>query len=90
MEERIRALEDFSQIATVLATEMEASQARMEARQRRMEDHQQQMEDHQRQMEEDQQRVEESQRRRDELLQQMFQAVTVMQADIVRIDETHS
>jgi hypothetical protein len=24
------------------------------------------------------------------LLQQMFQAVTVMQADIVRIDETHS
>ena len=76
MEERIRALEDFTQIATVLATEMEASQRRMEARQR--------------QMEEDQQRVEESQRRRDELIQQMLQAVAVMQADIVRIDETHS
>ena len=44
MEERIRALEDFTQIATVLATEMEASQRSMEARERRMEEHQRQME----------------------------------------------
>ena len=83
MQERIRALEEFTQIATVLAAEMEASQRRMEQRQRRMEERQQQME-------EDQQRAEESQRRRDELLQQIFQAVAVMQADIIRIDETHS
>ena len=34
--------------------------------------------------------VEESQRRRDELLQRMAQTVAVMQAEIVRIDETHS
>ena len=34
--------------------------------------------------------VEESRRHRDELLQRMVQAVAVMQAEIVRIDETHS
>jgi hypothetical protein len=34
--------------------------------------------------------VEESRRRRDELLQRMVQAVAVMPAEIVRIDETHS
>ena len=34
--------------------------------------------------------MEESWQRTDELLQQLLQAVAVMQADIVRIDETHS
>ncbi len=62
MQERIRALEDFAQIAVQWAQEIEQSQQRIEA----------------------------SQRRRDELLQQLVQAVAVMQAEIVRIDETHS
>ncbi len=62
MEERLRNLEDFAQIATQLAVEMEASLRR----------------------------VEESQRRRDELLQELLQTVAVIQAEIVRIDETHS
>ena len=48
------------------------------------------MEEDQRRMEEDQRRMEEAQRRRDELLQRMLQAVAAIQADIVRIDETHS
>ena len=61
MEERLRNLQDFSQIATQLAVEIEVSLPR----------------------------VEESQRRRDELLQQLLQVVAVMQAEIVRIDETH-
>jgi hypothetical protein len=69
MEERIRNLEDFSQIATQLAIEMERSLRRLEESQRV---------------------IEESQRRRDEMLQQLLQAVAVIQADIVRIDETHS
>ena len=34
--------------------------------------------------------LEASHRRRDELLQRMAQTVAVMQAEIVRIDETHS
>ena len=62
MQERIRALEDFAQIAVQWAQEIEQSQLRIEA----------------------------SQRRRDELMQQLLQAVAVMQAEIVRIDETHS
>lgn len=62
MQERIRALENFAQIAAQWAVEMEESQQRIEA----------------------------SQRRRDELIQQMLQAVAVIQAEIVRIDETHS
>ena len=43
-----------------------------------------------REMEQSQQRIEASQRRRDELLQQLVQAVAVMQAEIVRIDKTLS
>jgi hypothetical protein len=62
MEDRIRRLENFAQLATTLAVEMEESQRQME----------------------------ESQRMRDELLEQMLQAVAVIQAEIVRIDETHS
>ena len=62
MQDRIRALEDFAQIAVQWAQEMEQSQLRIEA----------------------------SQRRREELMQQLLQSVAVMQAEIVRIDETHS
>ena len=62
MQERLRNLENFAQIATQWAVEMEEAQQRIEA----------------------------SQRRRDELIQQMLQAVAVIQAEIVRIDETHS
>ena len=83
MEERIRNLEDFSQIATQLAIEMDASLRRVEESQRRTEESLRRMEESQRQMEE-------SQQRRDEILQQLLQAVAVIQADIVRIDETHS
>ena len=48
------------------------------------------MEEDQRRMEQNQRRMEEDQRRRDELLQRMLQAVAAIQADIIRIDETHS
>jgi peptidoglycan hydrolase CwlO-like protein len=90
MEDRIRALEDFSQIATALSIQMDESQRRMEARQRQMEERQRQIEEHQQQIGEYLQQVEESQRVRDELIQQMLQLAAVIQAEIVRIDETHS
>lgn len=90
MQDRIRALEDFAQISTTLAMQMEASQRRMSARQARMEERQRQMEEHQRQVGEEQQLAEESLRRTSELVQQLVQAVAVMQADIVRIDEASS
>lgn len=48
------------------------------------------MESSQRRLEENQRRMEEEQRARDDLLQQIMQSVAIMQADIVRIDETHA
>ncbi len=83
MQDRIRALEEFEQISTTLSLQVEASQRRMSARQARMEEWQ-------RQAEEDQQLAEESLHRISELVQQLVQAVAVMQADIVRIDQASS
>ena len=76
MEDRIAHLESLAQMSVNLH--------------RIMEDHMIAMEERQRQSEEWQRRTEEGQRQRDELLRQLLQAVAVMQADIVRIDETHS
>ena len=76
MEDRLKNLENFAQIATELAVEMEESQRRSDERLRFVD--------------ESLRLVEESQHRRDELLQRMAQTVAVMQAEIVRIDETHS
>jgi uncharacterized membrane protein (DUF106 family) len=72
----MRNVEEFALYAADMIVTMEEDQRRMEQNQRRME--------------EDQRRMEEAQRRRDELLQRMLQAVAAIQADIVRIDETHS
>ena len=55
-----------------------------------MNEHMDAMDERQRQTEEWLQQVHERQIQRDQLLQQMLQTVAVMQADIVRIDETHS
>ena len=74
MEQRLRNLEVIAQISTELALMHGESLRRVEEQQRRMEEQQREME--------------ERQRRRDELLDQLLQLVAVMQADIVRIDET--
>ena len=52
-------------------------------------EHMDAMDERQRQTEEWQRQREERHIQRDQLLQQMFQTVAVMQADIVRIDEMH-
>ena len=104
MEDRLRNLENFALIATELAVEIEEWQRRSEERQRQAEERQRQAEERQRLTDEWQRQSDEwqrqtdelfgvlelSQRRRDELLQRMAQAIAVMQAEIVRIDETHS
>lgn len=83
MEDRISSLESFSQMHMSLTRIINEHMNLMDDRQR-------QFEAWQRQSEEWQRRSDESRRERDELLQQLLQAVAVMQADIVRIDETHS
>ncbi len=74
MEERLRKVEGFALISAEIHRLMEESQRRMEESQRRME--------------ESQRRMEESQRQRDEVMDRMAHAIVLIQADIVRIDET--
>jgi len=83
MEDRISSLESMAQLSMTMTRILNEHMNAMDERQR-------QAEEWQRQSEEQQQLAEERQRERDELLQQLVQAVAVMQADIVRIDETHS
>ena len=95
MEQRMRNLEEFAQYATDMIVFMEEDRRHMEEARQQMEEGRQQMEEGQRRMEEGQMeecqlRMEERQLRRDELLQRLLQAVAVIQADIVRIDEAHS
>ncbi len=82
MDQRLRNLEVFSQISTELSRMHGESLRRTEEQQRRMQEQQQLMAERQQQIEADQ-------RRQGELIDQMLQLVAVMQADIVRIDETH-
>ena len=90
MEDRVSTLEILMELSAALAREMAASQERMAARQERMAARQRRMEEDLQYFDEELHLLEESGRRRDELLQQLLQGVAVMQADIVRIDETHS
>ena len=76
MEDRISSLESLTQLSITMT--------------RILNEHMNAMDERQRQAEENQRLAEERQRERDELLEQLVQAVAVMQADIVRIDETHS
>lgn len=74
MEDRIRNLENFALVSVEIHRLMEESQRRTEESQRRME--------------ESLRRMEESQRQRDEVMDRMAQAIALIQADIVRIEET--
>ena len=76
MEDRVSRLEDIARLSVTLSRIMEENLSRLEQDQRRAE--------------EAQQRRDEAQQLRDEVLQQLIQAVAVLQADIVRIDQTHS
>ena len=76
MEDRISSLESLTQLSITMN--------------RIMNEHMNAMDERQRQAEEWQRQAEGRQRQKDELLQQLAQVVAVMQADIVRIDETHS
>ena len=83
MEDRISSPESLTQLSITMTRILNEHMDAMDERQR-------QAEEWQRQAEEQQRQAEERQQERDELLQQLVQAVAVMQADIVRIDETHS
>ena len=82
MEQRVEDLENFAELSRQLAAIVERRQARVEENLRLMADlyHQTVLTISE---------LAEDQRESDEILQRMIQAVPVMQAEIVRIDETH-
>jgi peptidoglycan hydrolase CwlO-like protein len=88
MEERIRNIEEFAQYATDMIVIMDEDQRAMRASLRRLRESVERLEESMQRTEESMQRLEENEARRDEVLQRMLQAVAVIQADIVRIDET--
>ena len=95
MEDRFRRLEDFSEISLELHRMAEANRQRMLENQRQAEERQRQAEERQRQAEERQRQAEERLRQIEgegqqlqELLSRLAQTVALMQADIVRLDET--
>jgi peptidoglycan hydrolase CwlO-like protein len=89
MQDRIDNLENLMRLYADFAEQMAATQERLDASQRRMSQNQQRIAENLQQIAENQQYLDESQRRTGDLIQQILQAVAVMQADIVRIDETH-
>ncbi len=101
MEERIDRLESLLEASVLLAETMQRNHDRMRENHRRNEENWRLMEerwqDYQRRNEENNRRNEENWRLMEEsqdeirdLLQRLTQAVAVMQAEIVRIDETHA
>ena len=90
MEDRISSLESFAQMSATLTRIINDHMNLMDDRQRESEEWQRRAEEWQRRAEEWLRQTEVRQRERDELLELLLQTVAVMQADIVRIDETHA
>ena len=82
MEQRLEDLENFADLSRQMTAIIERRQARTEENLRLMADLNRQVALTISELAEDQ-------RASDEILQKMIQAVAVMQAEIVRIDETH-
>ncbi len=94
MEERIDRLESLLEASVLLAETMQRNHDRMRENHRRNEenwqDYQRRNEENNRRNEENWRLIEESQEEIRDLLQRLTQAVAVMQAEIVRIDEIHA
>ena len=90
MEDRISSLESIAQMSATMIRIMNEHVNLMDDRQRETDQWQRQTEQWQQRAEQWQRQAEVRQRERDELVQQLLQTVAVMQADIVRIDETPS
>ena len=88
MEDRLSDLEDFAVLSMRLHRMAEANRQQLILNQRLAEEDQRQAEERQRRAEERLRQLEESQQQVQELLARMAQVVALIQADIVRLDET--
>ena len=88
MEDRIRDLEDYALISLELHRMAEDRRQQVIANQRQAQEDQRQAEERQRRAEERLLQMEESHQEIQELLSRLTQTVAIMQADIVRLDES--
>ena len=89
MEQRLEDLENFAELSRQLTAITERRQARTEEHLRIMAELHRQMALAISELDEDQRELAEDQRASNEIIQRINQVVAVMQADIIRIDETH-
>lgn len=89
MEQRLEDLENFAELSRQLAAITERRQARTEEHLRVMAELNRQIALTISELDEDQRELAEDQRASNEIIQRINQVVAVMQADIIRIDETH-
>ncbi len=89
MQERLNNLENLMELYASVAEQIATSQQRMRENHLRIAENQRQIAENLLRIDENFNQLEESQASISELLQQVMQAIAVMQADIVRIDETH-
>ena len=89
----IRLQKSFQEAHEIMQSNLrrnEANWRQIEANQRQIEANQRQIEENNRRIEQDNVLLDAKIQESRELLDQLLQSVAVMQADIVRIDETHS
>ena len=90
MDNRLSNIEAILRLHESLMQEMAEAQEMLDDSQRQMAENQVRIAENLVRIGENQRFLDDSRRRTNELIQQILQAVAVMQADIVRIDESHS
>ena len=90
MDSRLSNIEAISRLHESLMQEMVEAQEVLDDSQRQMAENQARIAENLVRIGENQRFLDDSRRRTNELIQQNLQAVAVMQADIVRIDESRS
>ena len=90
MDNRLSNIETILRLHESLMQEMVEAQEVLDDSQRQMAENQARIAENLVRIGENQRFLDDSHRRTNELIQQILQAVAVMQADIVRIDETRS
>ncbi len=90
MQERFSNIENLMELYASVAEQIATSQRRMRENHLRIAENQRQIAENLQRIDENLEYLGESQDRINDLLRQVMQAIALMQADIVRIDETHA
>ena len=90
MQDRVRNLEMIAELQSRVTEMLQQRHVWMAESQRRMAENQRRIAENLREIHEDLQQLQETEEEHAALTQQLAQAVALLQADVVRIDETHN